>query len=126
MPAGEIRVKGAAELERAFRGLRREVLAELKPALREIAEVVRSDAEQRAAASISHIGPKWGRMRVGMTTSVVYVAPKSRRHGGSPRPNLGGLLMTKAMQPAMDENKEAVVARLDALVEASAAAHGFF
>lgn len=120
-----MRLKGGAELERAFLQLRREVLAELKPALREIADVVRSDAEQRAGANIENIGPRWQRMRVGVTAKVVYVAPTSRRHGGSPRPNLGGLLMDQAMQPALDANQEAVVARLDALVNASAAFAGF-
>lgn len=125
MAAAEIRIKGKAELERAFKQLRREVLAELKPALREIADVVRRDAEQKAGAEIATIGPAWSRMRVGVSASGVFVVPKSRRRGGSPRPNLGPLLLDRAMQPALDENKAAVMARLDTLVDASAARSGF-
>lgn len=120
-----IQVKGAAELEAAFLSLRREVLTELRPALREIGELVRADAERKADSGISHIGPAWGRMRLGVTLESVYITPRSRRQGGSPRPNLAGLLMDRAMQPALDENQEAAVARLDLLVEASAHKSGF-
>jgi hypothetical protein len=123
--APQIRIRGAAELERAFLQLRREVLTEIKPALREIADAVRADAQQRAGAEISHIGPRWSRMRVGVTTKVVYVAPASRRRGGSPRPNLAGLLMNKAMQPALDAKQEAVMTRLDELINVSSARAGF-
>lgn len=126
MAASQIRVKGATELEAAFLGLRREVVAELRPALREIAQPVRELAAEKALASIPNIGARWARMRVGVTAKVVYIAPASRRSGGSPRKNLGPLLMDRAMQPALDESQDAIVAKLDALVELSAARHGFF
>lgn len=131
MASSAIRVKGAAELERAFMQLRREVLAELKPALRTLAGPVRVDAERLAVQNIRNIGAGWGdaqqwwEMRVGVGAGVVYVAPKSHRRGGSPRPNLGGLLMDRAMQPALDQNQEKIVAGLDALVSVSAARNGF-
>jgi hypothetical protein len=121
----KIRIKGQAELERAFLQLRKEVLAELKPMLKEIGEEVRSDAQARAGADISHIGTRWDRMRTGVTLKGVYVAPTSRRRGGSPRPNLAGLLWDKAMEPARDEHEESVLRRAELLVDASAAFAGF-
>ena len=125
MPVGEIRIRGAAEVEKAFLDVRREVLAEIRPALRGIAKGVARDAENKAEANISHIGAKWSRMRIGVTVKTVYVAPKQRRHGGSPRKNLAPLLMNKAMQPALDENQDEIVRRLGEVVEVSAARHGF-
>lgn len=124
-PLAQYHIKGAAELDRALLQLRREVLAELKPALIDVGEDVRRDAEANSIAGISNIGPKWSRMRIGVITSGVYVAPKSRRRGGSPRPNLAGLLLT-SMQEAVDQNEAATLAKFDALVDASAAAAGFF
>lgn len=125
MAAGQIRIKGQAEVEAAFLSLRKEVLAELRPALREIAQPVRELASEKAMENIRNIGAAWSRMRVGVTTKVVYIAPTSRRHGGSPRPNLAALLMDKAMQPALDESQGEIVAKLDALVDLSAARSGF-
>jgi len=124
--AAQIRVKGAAELERAFLELRREVLREIRPELRAIGNVVRKEAESLAVAKIRNIGSRWGRMRLGVVTSGVYVAPRSHRQGGSPRPNLGSLLLDRAMQPALDAHEAEVVRRFDLLIDASAARAGFF
>jgi hypothetical protein len=123
--AAEIHVRGAKELERAFRQLRKDVLRELRPALREIGEVVRVDAQQRAGSEISQIGSTWQRMRLGVTAKGVYITPASRRRGGSPRPNLAGLLMSKSMQPAVDAHQSEVLEKLDALVAVSAKRAGF-
>jgi hypothetical protein len=120
-----LRVKGDKELERAFLELRREVLTELRPAMRKIGEGVRTLAEQKAGADIANIGSQWGRMRIGVTTRMFYVAPRSRNHGGSKRPNLAGLLMQKAMVPAADEKRTEMVAAVDALVKVSAHRNGF-
>jgi hypothetical protein len=46
-------------------------------------------------------------MRVGVTRHTVYVAPKQRAGRGGPgrgRPNLAGLLMDRAMLPALKTN----------------------
>lgn len=120
-----VRVTGAFELERAFMQLRREVLTELRPALREIAEVVRTDAAQLAESEISNIGPRWSEMRVGVPLRGAYVAPKARNRGGSPRPNLAGLLMDRALQPALDKNEDNVMRRVDELVANAANRAGF-
>jgi hypothetical protein len=120
-----IRIRGQAELEAAFLQVRREVLAEIKPVLKEIGGEVAKDAQSRAGTEIRNIGPRWARMRVGVTMKGVYVAPTSKRRGGSPRPNLAGLLMDRAMQPALDAKQDAAYARLDELVNVSSARAGF-
>ena len=125
MAATEIKIHGQVELERAFLQLRREVLTELRPALRKIAEIVSKDAQARATTEISNIGDRWARMRVGVVQKGAYVAPASKRRGGSPRPNLAPLLMDRAMQPALDSKQEEVLTSLDLLVNASASKAGF-
>ena len=121
-----VHVKGAAELEKAFRDLRRDVLAELRPALLAAAEPVRRTAEEMAAGQVSNMTEPWSRMRVGATARHgVYVAPKSRRRGGSPRPNFGGLLLSRALLPAVEEKQGEVVNALEAAVTVAAARQGF-
>lgn len=125
MVVGEIRLFGVPELQRAFAEMNRQVQRELKIELRALAEPVRADAARLAAANIGRIGPQWSRMRVGITTRVVYVAPLQRRHGGSPRPNLAPLLMDRAMQLALDRHKGQIVEGLDALLSRAGIEHGF-
>jgi hypothetical protein len=123
-PTTHIEIKDQAELERAFLELRKEVFLELKVELIHAGEAVRSEAQSRAGSEISNIGPRWQQMRIGATIKGVYVAPKTRPHGGSPRPNLAGELM-ESMQGALDAKRDAVYAEVDAMVDASAARHGF-
>lgn len=119
MPAeGAVRVRGLRELNRAFARADRKLRLEKNDALRRAAEPVRDEAEQLAATEISRIGIPWSRMRVGVTTKVVYVAPRERgqKRGSRKRPNLAGLLMGRAMQPALDRNREHVIDRIDDLL----------
>lgn len=112
--AGTVRVTGLRELDRAFRNLSKDVSKKIRAELLKAAEPVRADAESKAFADISHIGPVWGRIKSGATARMVYIAPATRRtRGGSPRPNLGTLLLEKAMLPALDEKTSAVVAGLE-------------
>jgi hypothetical protein len=109
VPTGEVRVEGLRELHRAFDVAGREMTKDLRAGLRSAAEPVRSDAESLAVQGIDRIGVPWSRMRVGVTRSSVYVAPQQRKRGrGSPRPNLAGLLLDRAMIPALEQNKEKV------------------
>jgi len=106
---GTVSVRGLAELNRALRRTDREVRLGVRSELREVAEPVRSQAEALAGSEIRRIGPVWQRMRVGVTTNLVYVATKQRGvsgrgRGGRRRPNLAPLLMDRAMQPALDRN----------------------
>jgi hypothetical protein len=127
---GRVVIHGQKELERAFLQLRRETLAEIRPVLRELGKIVADDAERRAGSEISNIGPRWQRMRVGVTVKAVYVVPRQRgiKQSGDPRkrPNLSPLMMNRAMQPALDAHQAEVFERFEALVDETAAANGFF
>lgn len=105
MPTAGVRVSGLRELQRACRASEREVRLGVRSRLREAAEPVRAAAEQLAVGNIRNIGAAWSRMRTGVTASAVYVAPAARRRGGSARPNLGGLLMREAMEPALEQRR---------------------
>jgi len=99
-------VKGLAEMNRAFARADRDMKKDLRNTLKDVAEPVREEAEVLAGQKIRNMGNgPWSRMRVGVTTNLVYVAPKERgRRGniGSRRTNLADLLMDRAMEPALD------------------------
>jgi len=122
MPAGMIEVKGFREMRRNLAKADKDVAKELRTTLRKAAEPVRRDAESNAAREITNIGPVWGRMRTGVTQHEVYVAPRQRgRRGKLRRPNLAGLLMDRAMQPALDAHAKEIESEvgdmLDTLVK---------
>lgn len=105
MPGG-IRVDGLAETNRALRRTDRDVRLGVRKELRDVAEPVRRSAEQLASSEIRNAGTDWSRMRTGIRTDSVYVAPRKRglKKGPRKRPNLAPLLMDKAMQPALDRH----------------------
>ena len=118
MPAQAIRVKNLRELNIAFALADKRVRLEFRGELRNASEPVRADAQRLAASEITNIGDKWSKMRVGITRKSVYVAPtrrgvKSRGASKLRRPNLAGLLMDRAMQPALDRNISEVERRID-------------
>lgn len=117
MPVPAVQVKGLRDLQRAFKVADASARRELRAALREIGEPIARDAEAFATARIRRIGEAWPQMRVGVTQSLVYVAPKergrlSKQNRALRRPNLFGLLMGRAMEPALDQN----IAGVDAAV----------
>jgi hypothetical protein len=120
--AGTIRVEGLRELQRACALSEKEVKLGVRAKLREAAEPVRTEAESLGPTMISNLGPEWRRMKVGVTTSLVYVAPKSRRHGGSPRKNLAPLLM-KVMESALDAKTDEVAGKLEEAIDLIAERH---
>jgi hypothetical protein len=94
----------------------------VRAGLRQVAEPVQRGAEELARANISKIGPRWSKMRVGVTRDLVYVAPRQRgtRGGGANprrRPNLAPLLMDRAMQPALDQHAGEIEARFEELLD---------
>ncbi len=125
MATGAVQVKGYRELDRAFGELAKDLKRDNRKALRVVAEPVRRTAENLAVGNISNIGSHWSRMRLGVTARAVYLAPTSRRAGGSPRANLADLLMDKSMQPALDENEALIVAGLERWVDGLSARQGF-
>ena len=118
--ASTVRVEGLRDLQRAFKLADRAQEKDLKVTLRRVAEPVRSEAELLAASGIPRIGVPWSRMRVGVTQTSVYVAPRQRgdRARGSRRrrPNLAGLLLSRAMLPALAHNQQRVVREVDAML----------
>jgi hypothetical protein len=107
MPENAVRIEGLRELERAFKLYGRGLEKGVREALETAAEPVRTDAQSLAVSSIPNIGLPWSRMRIGVTRRTAYVAPQQRgrsTHRGRKRPNLRGLLLDRAMQPALDQN----------------------
>jgi hypothetical protein len=103
-------VRGQRDLSRAFAKADRDTRLAWRRTLRQLAEPVRSDAEQLALQTIRNMpkSPKWARMRTGVTQKLVYVAPRqkgTRGRGRGRRPNLADLLMDRAMQPALDRHR---------------------
>lgn len=123
MPVTEVRIRGQRELERAYLQLRREVLVGIKPALLDIGRVVAEDAHRRAPSDITNVGDAWSQFRVGATVKGIYIAPKQRRRGGSPRRNMGGLLL-KVMEEAADAHRDEAWEKLNLLVDGAAARSG--
>lgn len=105
--AATIRVEGLRGLQRAAKAAGKETAREVTRALKESAGPVQATAE-RLAVDIG-AGPRWSRMRIGATTTKVYVAPAARRRGGSPRPNFGGRLLGRAMMPALEQEQDEVI-----------------
>jgi hypothetical protein len=116
--ADTIVVEGLTQLQRAFKAADVSVQRELRKALRVAAEPVRADAERLAVAGIPRIGTPWSRMRVGVTNTMVYVAPRERGQKGRDqrlrRPNLARLLLDRSMQPALDHNRAEVIVGVEA------------
>lgn len=122
--AGEVYVRGLPELQRAFKRISKDLSKEMQAELKDVGEPVRAAAEQLAVENISHIGDRWSRMRLGVTSRSVYVAPKARRRRGSPRPNLAPLLATQ-MEAALAANEERVVAGLERMIDRLGGEAGF-
>lgn len=113
-----VRVKGYKDLSKAFTKADRAIKGEMEDALEDVAEPIRRGAEALAVTQVRNIGPRWGLMRTRVIRSGIYVAPRergrrSRREAGRRRPNLAGLLMDRAMQPALDANVTEVEHRFD-------------
>jgi hypothetical protein len=115
-------VKGLRDVNAAFAHTDREIRLGWRAGMRQVAEPVRRDAELAASSSIPHMpaSPKWARMRVGVTRNMVYVAPRQRGTRGrtaAGRTNLAGLLMDRAMQPALDRHEPEITARMEHLLD---------
>lgn len=107
-------------MQHAFAVADRTLAKELRKGLRDAAEPVRSEAEILAGVTIRNMEvptageQDWRRMRVGVTKTSVYVAPRSRASSGSrKRRNLFDLMAGRSLEPALDANVEDVTRRLD-------------
>lgn len=118
--AAAVTLRGLAELERLMAAAGPEAKRALNAELRSVAEPIRSDVERLAVAGIPRIGPKWSRMRIGVTRKAVYVAPRQRGvkgRGDDPRrrPKFADLLLERAMDPALKRNEPLIQRRVDEL-----------
>lgn len=111
-------VEGLSDLQKAFRVADKSAQRELRASLKKVVEPVRQDAERLAVAGIPRVGLPWSRMRVGVTTRTVYVAPKQRgsRHQERRRPNFAGLLLERSMLPALRANEREVMVEMDRML----------
>lgn len=125
MAGASVRVQGLAETIRAFDRLEASVAKEVRESLREAGEKTRETAESYAFGGITNIGNEWGEMRLGVTRSSVYIAPANRRSFGSPRPAFGRLLLTVAMLPAAERNRDATIAGIEAALDNLTREEGF-
>lgn len=105
-------------MRRAFKGAQNDLRTKTDDRLRSAAELVADDAERLASTRISKIGPKWSRMRVGLTSRSSYVAPKQRptKVAAMKRKKIATRLMDEAMQPALDENTAEVRREMDRML----------
>lgn len=117
-----VNIKGLRELEALIAAEGPKAKRELNKELRLVAEPIRADAESFAASGIPRIGPTWSKMRVGVTRTLVYVAPRQRGvkgRGPNPRrrPRFADLMLERAMDPALKKNESLIVDRVEALFE---------
>lgn len=122
-----LHVRGYRELSRAFSKADAQLSRDLRSSLKAAAEPVRSDAELLARARIRRIrtaGTRldWARMRVGVTSTVTYVAPrergvKARGRSRLRRPKFAGLLLSRSMEPALERNAPRVAAEVEHLLD---------
>lgn len=113
---GAVAVHGLADLHRAFAKADKDRRKALRDVERDVAEPVRSTAEGMAITRIRGIArtanPKWHGMRIGITRSLVYVAPKQRGRLTRKDParyrrgtRFADLLMDLAMDPALEQHR---------------------
>lgn len=127
MPAAfaGIKVENQAEVMRAFghvsAGLKKEMRAELQ----KVAEPVKPAATRLAHANITNITGRWSEFKIGVTAKSVYVAPQARRRRGSPRKNLGVLLLEQAMWPAVEQRTPQITREFERWLDSLAARADF-
>jgi hypothetical protein len=116
---GGVQIEGLNEVIRAFGKIEKSLAKEVRDSLKKAGEPVRVEAERMAVGNISNIGPVWSRMKLGSTSSGVYIALQARRRGGPGRPNVGRLLLGESILPAVaekgDETEREVEKALDHL-----------
>lgn len=126
-----VKIRGLRELNRAFRAVDNGLEETLREGLRHAAEPVRVLAERKGLSEISGMSgsPKWAEQHtvVSKRTALVYIAPSRRgtRIPSRKRTNLAGLLATRAMEPALEENEEKVVHDVEAVIDILGRKQGF-
>lgn len=127
MTTGTVRVSGLRELTRAFKKMEGDLKNELRRELAKAALPVRELAEQLSLTGISNMprSPRWADMRIGVTQNSVYIVPVAKRRGGSGRANLKGLLLDRAMEPAVERKQADIVEGVGQMIDKLAGHSGF-
>lgn len=115
---------GLRELQTAAAQSGREMRLYANAELRHAAEPVARTSEANAMGNIRRMprSPKWSKMRVGVNRTLVYVAPvergvKRKGHLYRHRPNLAGLLLERAMEPALAAHEADVTRAVETAVD---------
>jgi len=117
-----IAIRGLRELNRAFVRAGKQTRREIRLEMAALAEPVRLTAENLASEKIRRIGPEWSVMRTGVTQNLVYVAPfqrgvKTRGRQNLRRPNLARLLLDRALDPALEQNRGKVEEGIERMLD---------
>lgn len=104
-----LHVTGLPQLHAALKKADRDTRLGVRAELRDVARPVQQTAQSLALATISGMprSPRWAAMRIGVTRNLIYVAPRQKGTRGRRRrrPNLGDLLMSRAMEPALEQHR---------------------
>lgn len=114
MAVSAVRVENLDGLMRAFKMVSREEPKQLRKGIRDAAQPVKLAAEGKAVSSIRRMSrsPQWAVMRLGYARNLVYMVPKQkgvRGRGPRARRNFSQLLLNRAMIPAAEQNRAAVM-----------------
>lgn len=131
-----VNVRGLNELVRTFKVMPDEVAEEFVWELEEAAGPVRLAAQAKALVSMRNMihSREWAAMRVGIARRVpahVWVAPQLRGGGRIRKASARQKevftthMQTRALDPALDENADKVIDRIDDLLDRVATHHGF-
>ena len=119
--SGEIIVDGLRELNETFKDAPKDVRLAYRKELRTVGLPVQQTAERLAVERIRKIGPHWSKMRVGITQTLVYVAPRQRgvknRGDRGARPTLGTRLAEEVTNPALEQNKQRIEQDFDEMLD---------
>ena len=119
--AGGSAISGLNELNRTFQDAPKDVRLAYREELRTVGLPVQQTAQRLAVERIRKIGPHWSRFRVGVTQTLVYVAPRMRgvknRGDRRARPNLGTRLAEEVTNPALEQNQHRIEQDFDDMLD---------
>lgn len=121
MPSFTVRVSGLRETVAAFRRIDGSLVKEVRDALKEAAEPVASSARQKISR---YRGASLGTIRPRASGASVFVRQDARKVTGR-RGDFGALQMRKGLEPALEENAEEVVSKVDDALGKLAGESGF-
>lgn len=125
MASATVEIHGLRELQRNLNKINKGAAGAVRKGIRQAAQPVQRHVETVALGQIRNIGPNWSRMRIGAPSGTVYLAPKQRNRGGSPRPNLAGLLMNEAMIPGVGDKRREFLTAVEKTFDDLANSAGF-